>query len=91
MSPIGFRICVIIYLTTKETCHVPLTRKVQILEINENVILLATHQKMFSKKKYLSDMKCDLKTSELCQGSVCLNDFIFIFIFLNIFSYLLDQ
>ena len=25
------------------------------------LILLAAHQKMFLKKKYLSDMKCDVK------------------------------
>ena len=35
----------------------PLTRKVQILQINENLILLAGRQKVFSKKFYLSGMK----------------------------------
>ena len=53
------------------------------------LILLAAYQKMFSKKKYLSDMKYDVNTPEMtfllimsrkCT-SKCLNDFFFFFFF----------
>ena len=44
------------------------------------LISLAGHQKMFSKKKYLSGMKYDVKMSkktflQIRHGSVCLKEF----------------
>ena len=66
-SSVAFTSCRMYTLRLKkpETFCFPVTRKVQILEMNEDANFTYRTYKMFSKKKYLFDMKYDVKTSKM--------------------------